>query len=332
MKRLLPALKILITLTLLILVFRSVDLEKIRGNLAQLETGRVLILLLAYWAAQMVSTQRWRLFAASLGMQGSYFTFLQVYFVGMFFNIGLPSLVGGDVIKAYIITRRDGLGFRYGLTSVLQDRLAGLLVLLLYGAAAVILHPLAWREIPLWLGYFLGWLGIGVILWLVWRGGGTSRARRVSNRTTARKVLVRLAEFHDVFKQVRLSRGGILQVILLSLINSGIVIWVVHQLCAAAAHPVDFLAIAVLVPLIEVVTMVPITLAGLGIREWAYVEALAILGISSEGALTVALSLSALMIVRNLAGGLFLAAVPKSLRSKKGLENAIKAEQGGASE
>jgi len=78
--------------------------------------------------------------------------------------------------------------------------------------------------------------------------------------------------------------------------------------------------------------MLPIALAGLGIREWAYVEALAILGVSTEVALAVALALSALMILRNLAGSLFLPAVPRSLRSSRGLESAIGADQGGATD
>jgi uncharacterized membrane protein YbhN (UPF0104 family) len=59
----------------------------------------------------------------------------------------------------------------------------------------------------------------------------------------------------------------------------------------------------------------PISFAGVGIREWGYVHGLPLLGIPADAALAISLSLSALMILRNLAGLLFLPAIPVSVRS-----------------
>src|SRR5206468_1044350 len=101
-------LKVSVTGILLFVVFRTVDLVRIRHDLAGLETGRLALLVSVCWIGQLFCAQRWRLLAASLSLQGSYSTFFQLYFLGMLFNVGLPSLVGGDVVKAYMITHKTG--------------------------------------------------------------------------------------------------------------------------------------------------------------------------------------------------------------------------------
>ena len=99
-------------------------------------------------------------------MPDSYSTFFQIYFLGMLFNVGLPSLVGGDTIKAYLISRKAGKALHNGLASVLQDRAVGLISLLIYGSAAVLWVPLIWRGLPLWVLYGVVWVGIALFLFL----------------------------------------------------------------------------------------------------------------------------------------------------------------------
>ena len=120
-------------------------------------------------------------------MQGSYRSFVQMYFAGMFFNIGLPSLVGGDVVKAYILSRKSDKPLQIGLASVLQDRGAGLISLLVYGSMAILIFPISWRGFPLWARLRLCCLDcVAVVLWLVFKGEGLYR--RFSSRSHSRTI------------------------------------------------------------------------------------------------------------------------------------------------
>jgi uncharacterized protein (TIRG00374 family) len=116
------SLQLLITLLLLYLVFVSVDISKISQDLKSFSAKSLILLCMLCWAGQLLCSERWRLFAASLEMRGTYRNFVQIYFAGMLFNIGLPSLVGGDVVKAYIISRKNGKSLQIGLASVILDR------------------------------------------------------------------------------------------------------------------------------------------------------------------------------------------------------------------
>lgn len=310
------SLKVLVTVLLLFLIFRSVDISKIRHDLGGLNGGLLVILVVSCWIGQMACAQRWRLFAAALEMRGNYRSFFQMYLACMLFNIGLPSLVGGDVVKAYILVRKTARPLPLGLASVLQDRAAGLISLLIYGTAAILIHPINWRGFPLWFIYFLAWIGVVAALLLAWKG------ERIYERFLVRDTdsliqngLWLIADFHQALGTMRLSPGAILQVTVYSLFNSALVLWVCRQVSVAAGHPVDLMVFSALLPLITLVTMLPISLGGLGIREWSYVEALRLVSVPADSALLIALTTSTLMIVVDLAGVFFLPTIPAELRS-----------------
>jgi uncharacterized protein (TIRG00374 family) len=311
------AVRLVIAGILLVSILHAVDPLKIKQDLGRLQIHRLALLIVISWIGQLFCAQRWRLFAFGQGMPETYSTFFQFYFLGMLFNVGLPSLVGGDTIKAYLISRRTGKALHNGLASVLQDRAVGLISLLIYGSAAVLWVPLIWRGFPLWALYSLVWIGIILFLFLIWRADFVYRRYLVpGSRSLLQRGLALLASFHDSLTNIRVSPGSWSQIVAISFFNSGLVLWTLQQVSVAAAYPVDLAGFSVLFPLIAVATMLPITLAGLGIREWAYVEGLALLKVPADIALTIALATSALMIVADLVGIFFLPRLPIESRAK----------------
>ncbi|MFH1574787.1 MAG: lysylphosphatidylglycerol synthase transmembrane domain-containing protein [Acidobacteriota bacterium] len=276
--------KLLITGGLLFWVLRSIDMPGLRINLAALDFRFIILLLFAYWAAQLISVQRWRILAAALGVSGPYASFLRVYFAGMFLGIGLTSL-GGDILKSYALSKQPASSLSIGVASVLLDRAAGLATLLLIGTAASVLRPAAWHGIPLIVVYASGWAAAA--------GLGATALRR---------------ELSGVRSRLRLTGGTVAAVSLLSLANTGIVLWIVERLFADLGSPVPWAAMCSLVPVIEILTLLPISVSGLGIREWAYLEAFALAGVPPGAALAAALAMSALILVRNMAGLFFIGA------------------------
>jgi len=310
-------LKFLVTVLLLTLILFSVDVSAIRRNLADFNAGVLLVLLAVCWAGQLLCSERWRILAASLAMKGSYRTFVQMYFVGMFFNIGLPSLVGGDVIKAYILSRKTGKPFGTGLVSALQDRIAGLISLLLYGTLAVLVNPIVWRGLSLWVVYLLCWTALALAIWLAVTGGECcERFLFAEPQTPIQKGLRLAADFRKALGTTRLAPATVLRVALYSLLNSGMILWSFRQVTVASGHSVSMAPFCALFPLVTLASMLPITLAGLGLREWVYMEALSLVGISRADGLFISLATSALLILCNLAGVFFVFSIPVELRRK----------------
>lgn len=309
--------KILFTIFLLYMVFQSVDLSKISHSLKDIKLASLILILAVCWIGQFICTERWRIFAHSLQMKGSYLSFVQIYFVGMFFNIGLPTLVGGDIIKAFIVSRKNNRSLQIGLASVLQDRASGLISLLAYGTLAILLCPMSWRGIPLWTIYLLLWIAVGILLWLIAKGKHIYERFIVSeNPTILQRMLRPIAELHQALEFSHLTRGALVQVTLYSFLYSGLLLWALRQVTVAAGHPVDMIPFFALVPLVTLATMLPVTPSGLGIRELFYVEALSLAGVPRHEGLVISLAISALLVVSSLAGILFLPSIPKGTRKQ----------------
>jgi len=314
---LISILKLLFTILLLVLVFQSIDIAGIRDDLKTISWRSLVLLLLVCWAGQLLCAERWRAFAASLNMPGSYRGFVQMYFAGMFCNIGLPSLIGGDAVKAYIVSRKTGQPVHLGLASVLQDRAAGLVTLLLYGSIAVALHPFSWKGLPLWTAYLACWIGVAAACALVFRGGRLYARHLVDGGTTLwQRALHTLAEFHQALGNSRLGAGPILRIAGISFLNSALVLWIFQQVTAAAGNAVPIVPFSALYPLVTLATMLPVTLGGIGLREWIYVEALSLAGVPRSQGLCISLATSALLLLCNLAGAFFLPWIPSELRRR----------------
>jgi glycosyltransferase 2 family protein len=315
--RIISIIKLLFTIFLLFFIFKSVDLSGVRRNLQAFPIGYWVGLLMVCWAGQLICSERWRILATSLQMPETYFHFVQMYFVGMFCNIGLPSLIGGDGVKAYMISRRSGKSLHLGLASVLQDRAAGLITLLLYGSAAIAIHPINWRGFPLWLAYFLCWIAIAAVILLALKGDILYRKYLKTETSTYRfKILTVIAEFHQAFRIRKMPPGSVFRIILYSFINSALVLWIFQQVTFAAGQRVGIVQFSALYPLVTLATMMPITLSGIGVREWVYVEALTLAGIPRELGLAISLATSALSLICNLGGVVFLPGIPKDLLLK----------------
>jgi uncharacterized protein (TIRG00374 family) len=308
-------LRLLLTLLLLFLAFRSIDVSRISQDLRTFNASSLALLLVFYWAGQLLCSERWRVFAASIQLKGSYRSFVQMYFVGMFFNIGLPSLIGGDIVKAYILSRKNARPLQAGMVSVLQDRAAGLVSLLIYGTAAILLRPVRWQGLPLGALYLFSWIGMGFALWSVLRGERLyGRFLNPEVSTWFQKALRSIADFHRNLGVCRLNRAEFARVALYSFLNSALILWIFHQVTVAAGHRVGIIPFSGLFPLVTLATMIPITIGGLGVREWVYVEALSLVGVPRGAALVISLATSAMLLLCNLAGLLFLPGIPIGLR------------------
>ena len=89
--------KAIVTLLLYALVFYWTDVRAIVSRLTTVRLEYVAVGVLLYVGGQALSTWKWRLLLARVGLAAvRYPRLLAFYFIGMFFNLFLPTMVGGD--------------------------------------------------------------------------------------------------------------------------------------------------------------------------------------------------------------------------------------------
>ena len=287
-----------------LLVWR-IDWRQVASAFAQLETSYWLLALGLYLLTQGVSAARWQMLGRILGLGGGWRDYLSPYFIGMFFNLVLPTSVGGDVVRAWYLAqqwRAAGVNrpvdagrspLTLAFLSVLADRVNGLAVLIAVACVATLCCPIA---LPRWIVTIVAGMGASCLLGLAILPLLPWLRRRLP-------VHPRLSPLFDGAGLCMRDRRGLLGVTLLSLVvqlANVALAWLVGE---GLGLPVPPLYYGVLIPLVSILTLLPISLNGMGLREAGTVLLLAPLQISSASAVTLSLLLFAVYTVASLLGG-----------------------------
>jgi glycosyltransferase 2 family protein len=238
---------------------------------------------------QVVSAERWRRMAAALGFERSLPRLISLYFIGTCFNTVLPTSVGGDVVRVWYLdngSRRRLAAFM----TVLLDRLSGLFVLLLMACLAVALSPVPlepWIPVSVW-GMTAGVFAAVLLLPLAARLFNLGEIR-VQQIKTGLAVMGRPRLLAETTLLSILVQGG-----------NVVLVWLVG-IALGAEIPGSFYWI--MVPMVSLLTMLPISVNGMGVREQSTVLLLAPLGVARETALSLAFLSFAAYLVNSLIGG-----------------------------
>ncbi|MBI3947589.1 MAG: flippase-like domain-containing protein [Armatimonadetes bacterium] len=238
-----------------------------------------------YLAGQLVCAWKWGLLARPLGMRRPYRALVAYYFGGMFANLFLPTIIGGDAVRALALSRPDGSLGRAAVT-VLADRGSGFVALLLLAAVAAVCVP----GVPAWLAAS----AVGAAALVLIGGAGAFAAPE-----RLRRLGMALADALLAWR----APATWVPVFLIALVFQGLIIGV-HALLGRAlglGAPLGIYALAG--TLTAVVAMAPVSINGLGTRDAAYVFFLGMAGVPREAALAFALAWLALLLVCGGLGG-----------------------------
>jgi uncharacterized protein (TIRG00374 family) len=300
----LPWIKLLVSLGCYALIFYGTDIGTILRHLREARLEFVAGGVLLYAAGQALSTYRWQLLLRPVGLTVPFVHLLGFYFTGMFFNLFLPTIVGGDAVKALLLARETGAPARATM-SVFMERNLGLLALLTIATvAAPIAPPVVVGGLPLTAIcplLFAGYLAVNAVI-------ANPRAYSMVDRLIAMSPLagarMRAASLYEAVAQYRRHVRALAVTLCLSFVFQFVVVGVVFLNARALDLDVPLSALAVFVPLIALAGMIPVTVNGLGVREALYILLFGQLGAPTELAVSLALLFLAVTFVASLPGGL----------------------------
>ncbi len=280
------ALKAIATVGILALVLRKVplaDLGAVLGRIGALEIA----LLVAITVAQVsVGVVRWWRLFVRLEERPSFLALYGDVLVGLTYNMFLPTTVGGDVIRAIRARRRVARASRAWSTS-LFERIAGLLALAATAAIAATVGLGAESRLPTSIRLVAA--AIALVLLLVFFFASTPfriLVGLVERRLPAAADDVR-GIAHDLEGPLS-TAGARTEALGWSILYQALGVAFVLLGARALGAPGHDLAILVGVPIVHVLSMVPVTIGGLGLREGLFVAILGPLGVPAPVALGLA--------------------------------------------
>ncbi len=305
--------RLLVSVALLALVFYKAGLAQLGRTILAADPWYVLLSVALTPLLIWMSSWKWQVIMRAFGIRLSAGRCFGLYAVGYFFNTVLPTNVGGDVVRAYAVGKSSGRNAE-AFSSVFVERFTGLAVLLISALAAFLL---ALRRLwDFWLNTALALSVIGFFLLLaaVVSPGLLRAFRRAIRVKAAQPVFDKLARFQEVTLSLRRHRGAFIFAMVNSFFFYVLAVVNVYVTALAFHSGLSFADSVIVTPIIMVITMLPISIGGIGLAEWAYFFTFERFGIAGAVGLSTALLMRAKALLAGLGGGIYYAAMGMTVR------------------
>lgn len=304
-------LKVAVSLTLLTIILIILPWSDVWASLSRLSTGVWLGVLGGFLAGHLVGVFKWRLFVNAGRAALKPMDAALCYSAGLFANLCLPTIVGGDVLRAALagrLSRRTEAAIWGGVMDRITD-ISALAVLITIGGIASRGSLPGWGSTVLTVLVVVGIAGTLIFLPLIFRrplNRWPARFRRPIGRSLValRRLIRRPAIGATGFVMSLTIQGGFV------LLNA----WLGRAIGIDLPLAVWFFAW----PLAKIAGLIPISLGGLAVREASLAAILLPFGVPAARAVVCSLLWQTVLIVGGLAGGLVWLVLSRRRRGSNG--------------
>jgi hypothetical protein len=271
-------LRVVATVAIFAALFWKLPAAEVWSAMSRTPLARWVAVVVAFGAAHAVGASKWRMLVCAAGVPLDRITALRAHAAGLFANIWLPSIIGGDVVRAAWVARTHG-GIAVPALAGIADRALDLGALVALGALGAFFAPADK------LGPAAPILRAGAIAFAIAGSGGLALLYAAPVRLVPARAQRPLARVREVLGAYAARPGTALAAFALALCTQGAFVAMNAWLGASIGVAPGAAAWLLAWPLSKVVAMVGFTLGGLGVREGALALLLAPFGVPATSAL-----------------------------------------------
>jgi uncharacterized protein (TIRG00374 family) len=295
--------KLALGLALLGFLITRTDVQSLVQRVYRLDLFYVAIVFVIPHVAMWLSSVKWQMLLRALGIAVPIKRLFALYMIGQFFNNFFPTMVGGDAVKAYQLSRETGEAPPV-IAATFMERFIGLAALVSL-SPLVLLQPRVYDRFPA-VGFLVCFVILGYLasLVLIFSNMGAHLPGSHSRFAVARRLAVATQETRTRVRFFR-HRGALLSlsyfISLLFYFLTAAGSWAATRSTGAEVEYTYLLAV---VPIILLAALLPVSMNGLGITETGYVLFLGLAGVPTVEAVTMALLVRFRVLVTAAVGGL----------------------------
>ena len=289
--------KIAISGALIAIVLHAFDVRGVVAQFSKVDAATLLGVTAIALSISLLHTVRWIAVIEAASARLKFGTALQVVLIGHFFNQALPSSVGGDAVRIWC-ARRAGLGLGTAAHTVIMDRMLSLFSLLLLSAAGlpwlfqIVVDPVArWALAIVLLAGSAGFCGFLVV---------TGLPQFITDLRAAHALL----DLAALGRKVVCSLRRLVMTIVPSILSFSAFAVIVFFLANSMHLDITVLDCVLLVPPVILISVLPVSIAGWGVREGAMVVAFGYINVPADGAFAVSVLFGLTLAAASLPGSL----------------------------
>ena len=304
-KTVITVLKFVVSFGILAYIANKVGADTLWKTIREAHLWPFIFAVLSYFAVQGLSAYRWYLLLKPLGLKIGYPRILALYFLGMYFNLFLPTAIGGDAVRVYYL-HKEAKRLSHATASVFLDRDLGMGALLLIATLVAAFAGTSINGVALAPIFVLISIAFIAANLAIFYRPTYNLLHRLLSKTKMESVDHKV---ESLFNSVNAYRGQsklmLVAFVISMIIQLGGIYSNILVADAIGMHTqngwIDFL---VFIPAISLISMNPLSVAGTGWREYSYKIFFHSVGATEPQAAALGLLWLGVMIITSLPGGI----------------------------
>lgn len=300
-------LRLLTAIVLLTVLILIIDRDALIATFLSVDIPLYTLGFVLFIGTILTWTLRWHLLMRAAGEVISYGKSLVTLTISMFFSMFLPTVVGTDLGRVYELGRDSSYRKSKLISSVLLDRLMGLMTISLMALIGLVVgSQFAGNQ-----GVNLTVIGTLVVLFGGWVLVFNKRAEKIIFGILDQLPFVKgfspqLHKVYTVLDELYRQPRLLAQAGSVSIVNS--LCTILATLLAARSIGVEIspLYFFIFMPIIWIIMTIPISVSGLGVREGAFIFFFSQVGVTNSDAIAISLLYYSYNVIVGIIGGLLL--------------------------
>ncbi|MDP8260679.1 MAG: lysylphosphatidylglycerol synthase transmembrane domain-containing protein [Candidatus Gygaella obscura] len=271
--------KIAISFFLLLFLFKKIDTENVFILLGSFNKFFIVVSFLLFCFAYFLGMVRWLMLLYISEVDFSIKKVVVTYLGSQFFSLFVPSIIGSDVARSIDLGKYSN-SFKKVAVTVFLDRLSGSIGLVLVAFSSLLLGKSFINNFYVYLIIYVFVLAILIILTLLFNSrifDFFSRVLQGRGRFWDKFFLIHKEIFyfrkHRFLLLLNIAISVVIQLVV------PVIFWILTNSLYGGVSIFPFL---IIVPIVTVISAIPITIGGLGVREWSMVLFLSQLGLDKS--------------------------------------------------
>jgi len=296
--------KILISIVCILLFLKFVDFDFIKINIKNVPVWFIFMILVVAVVRTWLVGIRWKTLNSDKSNQISKWQYFKCLMISMAFNSVMPGTVGGDFIRSLLIAKKVNVNKMENVLSVFVDRSVGLISVLFLGAIALCFETNLENKFK----YFCIIIGILIMCSLIIVT--IFFIANIADKFKYNSLFSKIFSYIQIIKNVIDFHLSHKLLFLKALILCIPIHLLTFSLFYAIAYHlnlgISFYGIVSITSIVWVVTAIPISFAGFGVRELSFIYLFSLYGVSCNQATLFSIYVLITTIVSSLLGFIFI--------------------------
>jgi len=294
--------KLFISLVLAYYIYVSIPWGDVSKVILSASLGLLTLCIFLQILSFIFLAARWSVIVRSSNLSLSMYEIIKISFIGIAFNNILPSSIGGDFVRgAYIV--KKGLSLKDSILSLIADRLLGLFSVLIFIFIFLTVYSdkhQTLSEINLFIALFITTLLLMIVIFKAQLFIKT--IRNILFKILSTSNYEKSISLIDDIYQYSINKNLVIRIFFMTvfaMILEVLVFWIASK---ALGMDYSFYIFVVSVPLIIIISALPISLGGLLVREASGLFLLNMLGVEMVNASSIVILFIPILLLSSLPG------------------------------